>query len=45
MRGGVTPFALTVQVANESVWTPEVLERRQRSLVSNFVDEWRLVPG
>ena len=42
LRGGVSPFALTTQVANESEWTPSVLERRQRRLISALKREWRL---
>ena len=42
MRGGVSPFALTTQVVNEDKWTPEVLERRQRALISALKAEWRL---
>ena len=42
LHGGVSPFALTTQVANESEWTPSVLERRQRRLVAAFKREWRL---
>ena len=41
-RGGVTPFALTMQVINETEWTPSVLERRQRELVDRLKQEWRL---
>ena len=41
-RGGVAPFALTTQVVNESEWTPEVLERRQRELLCGLQKEWRL---
>ena len=42
-RKGVAPFALTTQVVNESEWTSDVLERRQRDLVDRLKDEWRLV--
>lgn len=42
LRGGVSPFALTTQVASESEWTPSVLERRQRSLIATLKREWRL---
>lgn len=42
VRGGVSKFALTTQVVNEDKWTPEVLERRQRSLISALKAEWRL---
>jgi len=41
-RGGVPAFALTVQVVNESEWTPEVLQRRQKKLISALKKEWRL---
>jgi translation initiation factor 2 beta subunit (eIF-2beta)/eIF-5 len=41
-RGGVTPFALTLQVINEKEWTPDVLERRQSELVDKLKTEWRL---
>ena len=41
-RGGVTPFALTLQVINEKEWTPAVLERRQKELVDRLKTEWRL---
>lgn len=39
---GVTPFALTSQVLNEKKWTPRVLERRQKELISILKNEWRL---
>ena len=42
LHGGVSPFALTTQVANESEWTPSVLERRQRRLIAALKREWRL---
>ena len=41
-RGGVTPFALTLQVINEKEWTPVVLQRRQRELIAKLTVEWRL---
>ena len=41
-KGGAVTFALTSQVLTESDWTPEVLERRQRELISAFKREWRL---
>ena len=44
-RGGVTSFALTTQVLAESVWTPTVLERRQRDLIDVLKKEWRLDTG
>jgi hypothetical protein len=41
-RGGVSPFALTTQVLNETEWTPEVVERRQEQLVNKLKDIWDL---
>ena len=41
-RGGVTPFALTLQVINETEWTPAVLGRRQSELIGKLRQEWRL---
>ena len=41
-RGGVPPFALTIQVINEREWTPAVLRRRQDALVAKLKEEWRL---
>lgn len=41
-KNGVTPFALTTQVVNESEWTPDVLGRRQRRLMDTLKKEWRL---
>lgn len=39
---GVAVFALTTQVLGEQVWTPEVVERRQRDLVDVLAKEWQL---
>jgi hypothetical protein len=39
---GVTTFALTVQVLNESEWTPEVLRRRQEDLIGKLIEAWEL---
>jgi len=41
-KDGVSPFALTTQVLTETVWTPEVLERRQTELIECFKRLWRL---
>lgn len=35
-------FPLTIQVVNESEWTPAVLERRQKELLDALKKEWRL---
>ena len=42
MRSGTTPFALTTQVVNEPVWTPDVMVRRQRTAVDTLAREWGL---
>ena len=42
IKNDVTSFAITTQVVNESVWTPKVLERRQKSLIDALKKEWRL---
>jgi hypothetical protein len=39
---GVSPFALTTQVIQESEWTPEVVERRQKLLIQKFKEIWNL---
>ena len=41
-KGGVTTFALTTQVVNESEWTQQTLERRQGELIDALRNEWRL---
>lgn len=41
-KNGVTTYALTVEVLTESVWTPEVLNRRQKELCATLIKEWRL---
>ena len=41
-KDGVTTFALTTQVVNESEWTPEVLKCRQERLIDALKKEWRL---
>ena len=41
-KGGVAAFVLTASVRDESEWTPEVLERRQRKLIDVLTKEWRL---
>lgn len=39
---GVSPFALTTQVLREQRWTPEVIQRRQKQLISVLKKVWRL---
>ena len=41
-KGKVPTFALTLQVLNETEWTPEVLMRRQRKLLNALKKGWRL---
>ncbi len=41
-KSGVTTYALTVEVLKESVWTPEVLDRRQKEICATLIREWRL---
>lgn len=39
---GVSPFALTTQVLQEPTWTPELLEGRQATLLTELSTLWRL---
>ena len=39
---GVSPFALTTKVLEESQWTQDVLEKRQQELFKKLTTEWRL---
>lgn len=41
-NGGVSPFALTTQVLKETMWTPEVVARRQSELVKLLRQAWKL---
>lgn len=41
-RGEVTTFALTTGVLSEDVWTPAVLEQRQKELIAALKREWKL---
>lgn len=41
-KAGITNFALTSGVLNESSWTVEVLERRQKELTRAIAQHWRL---
>jgi hypothetical protein len=41
-NSGVAVFALTTQVLQEPVWTPEVIERRQADLKALLIKEWQL---
>ena len=41
-RGGVSPFVLTTEVLNVEEWLPEVVQIRQKSLLSVLERHWRL---
>lgn len=41
-KNGTTTYPLTTQVLSERVWTPEVIESRQKELVSKFIECWEL---
>ena len=41
-RNGVATFPITSQVLRWRAWTPDVLEERQRDLISRLANEWRL---
>lgn len=40
--GGISVFAITTQVINQSEWTPEVVEKRHNELVDLLSGEWDL---
>lgn len=42
--GTASPFVLTQEVRSLPVWTPEVLEKRQETLLQTFIDHWQLKP-
>lgn len=41
-KGGVQTFALTTQVVDKGEWTPDLLEDRQKLLLTKLEEEWRL---
>lgn len=41
-KTGVASFPLTTQVLTEHEWTPEVVEKRQKQLVDQLKEVWRL---
>jgi hypothetical protein len=41
-KDGVSPFALTTQVLQETQWTPAIVERRQIELLNHLKQLWRL---
>lgn len=42
-KNGVTPFALTTQVASATEWTPAIVAGRQEALLKHFSDHWKLL--
>jgi len=41
-RAGICPFPITTQVLQEEVWTPDVVDRRQKVLVETLKRVWEL---
>lgn len=41
-KNGTTSYPLTTQVINEVVWTPAVIEQRQKNLLAIFKKNWDL---
>jgi hypothetical protein len=41
-RDGVSPFALTTQILQETEWTPKTVERRQKELIAQLRKLWHL---
>jgi len=41
-KNGVTTFALTTQVIQETEWTPAILERRQKKMIGLLKNAWGL---
>jgi uncharacterized protein with ParB-like and HNH nuclease domain/integrase len=41
-KDGVSSFALTTQVIQESEWTPEVLKKRQKTLIKLIKNAWKI---
>lgn len=41
-KNGTSSFPLTTQVLNESEWTPETVEKRQKNLVQVLSKKWEL---
>lgn len=41
-KNGVAPFPITIQVVGQDSWTPPLLEARQRELVTQLQELWRL---
>ncbi|MCG6135014.1 MAG: DUF262 domain-containing HNH endonuclease family protein [Nostoc sp. LLA-1] len=41
-KAGICNFALTTQVLTEKEWTPDVIKRRQKTLIEKLKQVWRL---
>ena len=41
-KNGVAAYALTTQVLGESVWTPDVVKKRQAELLGVYKNQWDL---
>jgi len=42
MANGVSPFALTTQVLQQTLWTPEIIDQRQDQLLQKLKNLWGL---
>ena len=42
-KSGTTTYALTTQVLSFQEWTPEIVEQRQKELISKYTECWNLV--
>lgn len=38
----ISSYALTTQVLNENKWTPDIVQQRQKDLLNNLADGWKL---
>lgn len=41
-KSGTTTYPLTTQVLSEKIWTPEIVEARQKLLMDKFIECWEL---
>ncbi len=38
----ISSYALTTQVLNEKRWTPDIVQQRQKDLLNNLIEGWKL---
>ena len=41
-KAGTSSYTLTTQVLNVTMWTPSIVESRQKDLIQIFIDNWEL---